>query len=527
MNQYLFSRVNEIEFHPNLLKIGAALLMAKVLIFFSSYLRWKKIADVEKPKKSKPKLHRLMTSIGRFTLRSQTEQNPSILTCFIALAHEADKDLLIEEFSRLWNDRVLKKYDRFRSTVCKRDEKYFHIDDHILDKCISKNLHPIAEFNELEKSVEEMLTSPLNTHDKLWEAKVSSDIIGSSGAINEDQLQHLKNEGCDRETLLMLRTHHALCDGVSMGLVLGDASDEGELLRAEVAKELQIRHDRNAQRSVFERFLQVVIMTLFYSVGSLYALWAQFWRSLFSSNPFSRLSVCQNAQDLTGRSITWRTIDSVDSVKSVAKSASKSATLNDVAVSMVSYAIHKQLEEHQHQGNDNIRLPKKVNVVIPVHLEGGIMAPGARLGNKIGAFVSRIPLPISYTPKSHVRSVSRSLKEGKQTPAPLIAWRLCKFFSDFTPDWFAKLSIRYGNANAVAVVSNIRGFPFKVHYEGRSAAFLCAFLPLPPDIPIGVVVSSYNGQVSFSLVCEKRIVPDAHQFADWMLQYYSMMQTTS
>ena len=33
-----------------------------------------------------------------------------------------------------------------------------------------------------------------------------------------------------------------------MGLVLGDASDEGELLRAEVAKELQIRHDRNAHR---------------------------------------------------------------------------------------------------------------------------------------------------------------------------------------------------------------------------------------------------------------------------------------
>jgi hypothetical protein len=80
------------------------------------------------------------------------------------------------------------------------------------------------------------------------------------------------------------------------------------------------------------------------------------------------------------------------------------------------------------------------------------------------------------------------------------------------------------NGQSAAVVSNVKGFPFKTHWNGRRNEVLCAFLPLPPGIPIGCVIQSYGGEVSFSIDADKRAVPDAGQFADWMLLEYERLK---
>ena len=97
---------------------------------------------------------------------------------------------------------------------------------------------------------------------------------------------------------------------------------------------------------------------------------------------------------------------------------------------------------------------------------------------------------------------------------------LAKMSSDLAPDWFTKFVMRKFNAKSVAVVSNVKGWPFQVNWLGRKVGFLCAFLPLPPGIPIGIVLQSYDGSVSFSITADKRAVPDAEKFADWMLDEY-------
>lgn len=72
-------------------------------------------------------LRRQMTSIGRFSLSSQTEQNPSIISFFVALVHGDEHDLNLETFNDLWRERIMSKYERFRFHVSKEDTSYFEV----------------------------------------------------------------------------------------------------------------------------------------------------------------------------------------------------------------------------------------------------------------------------------------------------------------------------------------------------------------------------------------------------------------
>ncbi len=79
------------------------------------------------PTSNTKQMRRQMSSIGRFSLRSQTKENPSIITFFVALVHDDGNDISEEEFIQLWEERVMKKYDRFTFQVCSDDDRYFEV----------------------------------------------------------------------------------------------------------------------------------------------------------------------------------------------------------------------------------------------------------------------------------------------------------------------------------------------------------------------------------------------------------------
>lgn len=74
------------------------------------------------------KIHRSMSSIGRFALRSQTKRNPSIISFFVAFSNEkGTKEIDLDEFGKLVQDRVMTKHERFRSRVDAKDDHYFEV----------------------------------------------------------------------------------------------------------------------------------------------------------------------------------------------------------------------------------------------------------------------------------------------------------------------------------------------------------------------------------------------------------------
>ena len=404
--------------------------------------------------------------------------------------------------------------------------------------------HPKQHWSGLQKRVEHFLTSPLNINKRLWEVQLSTGPLGSSGAIPPCRvLSRSLHKSFPSETVALFRMHHALADGVSIGVAIGDSTDEADDLHQIVQSKIEKGKEKAKGRSLVETVRLLFLVLLHYILGTAKALSLQAWRSFrATTRPFDDV-ISQSNIPAGARSVTWRIVAPVSEIKQIAKSTLKSATINDVLVAMVMHAVWKQLQEHQKLseerripkggGGQAIWVPSHVNITIPVHLNGGVLLPGETLGNKIGAFVTSVPLGGENVDSlrgkeegclQRLVGISTALRGGKSTTAPLIAWTIAKILSDWAPTPLTKWAIENFNAKSVAVISNVKGFPFKVHWLGRPLELFCAFLPLPPGIPIGVVISSYDGEISFTVDADKRAVPDADRFGDWMAEEYVRMK---
>jgi hypothetical protein len=384
--------------------------------------------------------------------------------------------------------------------------------------------HP-KDCREFKERISDFLTAPLDIQIKLWECALSNGSLGSSGAIIEDKTELITEE--DSETVLLFRIHHVLCDGVSLSTVVSDASEESANLNDMIFNAIRKKNRLLKHAGIASRLSSFI---RYYFCGSIYALSKQFWNMTVSTNPFEIFSVSSTVGKKK-RSVAWKYLATVQEAKATLKAISsltKHATLNDLFVSLLSSALEKQYSELSDYYSISYKIQPSVNIVCPVHLDGGVL-PDNGIGNSIGAFVTTAPFnPANpFSPISRLRKVSQNLHNVKQTPAAKISWLISAFISTFTPESFAKYAIVQANCNAAATISNVHGFPKKIHWMSRPVEILCAFLPLPPGIPIGIVVTSYDGNIIMSIDADEGVVPNADKFLDYMIGEYAELKKES
>ncbi len=492
------------------------------LLLFLLVLRFRGRSLKSNSAQAKAAFHRRrLTPIGKFALLSQTERNPSNIVLFIALASKDDKGLEYDEFRQIWNE-VLTKHERLR--FCVSDADIFldtgskSIDDYVLDLPHPRNP------NEFKERLNQFLTLPINVEERSLEISLSSGPIGASGAIlNYDKLIH---QGYKTETVSLLRIHHVICDGVSLSAIIKDCSDEKDQLNVIMCDAMQKRRTHASSICAFKRTLWFV---MYYVIGSFVAISLQVWNMLTLTNPFDEFTKDEEPKEST-RSVSWKFLTTVDEAKSVTKSISGQTCLNDLFVALLGSALEKQHQELQAKSSSSLsKVPSYIGVVVTVHLIGSIL-PGQSISNNIGAFVSAIPFDSSTRRKSsssllRLRKISRILRSAKQTPAPQISWFITSLISKLGIKCFAKQAIVRFNCHATAVISNVRGFPFEIHWNGVPVKALYPFIPLPPKVKIGVSVLSYDGKIFLSIVSsDERVVPDTCRFLGFMLEEYDAIK---
>ena len=197
------------------------------------------------------------------------------------------------------------------------------------------------------------------------------------------------------------------------------------------------------------------------------------------------------------------------------------------------------------------------------------------MGNKIGAMVSRIPGENlghdddAFNDNEHndpailaqerLIQVHRVLNERKQTPAAVLSYLAAGIMGRISPSSPSSASsasasgnnnvddatsrstysvgssssswtpwlFRKAHANASVVVTNVRGPESCVHLEGRSIRAFLGFLPLPAGVPIGLVVGSYNNEITLTVTAEEYAVPDADKFLGWVQEEYELLKRRS
>lgn len=517
-----------------------------------------------------------MTSIGRFSMKSENPSNLSNVTFFLALAGSKSESnapeggMTVPEFESTWLRQAMHtRHPRFHSRVSRDDDRFFEMETVDGDpkaevhRHAAETMRPIGYRNDLRGRIEHLLTEKFDVMNKLWEVHISNGELGSSGAISRLKVDNIRREemaaanggstagSTETETILLFRAHHALADGVSLIAALADLSDEAEEFRSMVKEEMKRRKAKGKDVSLLRKLATYLRRLIWFCLGSIRALTYQGYLLLSTPrNPFEcvlRVRSDEAAAAFPGRSVSWCDAAPLDEVKAIARAAGKGVTLNDVFVSCVTYAVAKQLAEHrgrmdlldeslEEMGGEGAGFRSvsvsasskpvgKINVVLPVHLYGGANPPGSSVGNRIGALVARCPGEMmtgsdSTTATDRLGQVHASLASVKGSPIVLLSWLAAKLCSDYLPDSATKSLFRNANANAAAVVSNSRGSASKMHINGRTVESAAGFLPLPPGVPVGVVVQSYAGVVSLSLTAERWAVPDGDRFMGWILEEY-------
>ena len=472
-------------------------------------------------KESKKALRRTLTPIGKFALLSQTERNPSIISFFIALASK-DEGMATEEFEQLWTE-VLKRHERFRCHVSEADSRLF-------EEATNKSLHDYTielphplDADEFKERVNLFLTAPLDVTDKPWQVCISSGPMGQSGAIINSK--ELIEQGYKVETVALFRVHHVLCDGVSISVVVKDICDERDKLNTMLLDAVEKYKAHVKKMGVLKRAAGLI---MYYIFGSIIALSLQLWHMLTSRNPFEEIVDVKKSKCSGHRSTCWKYLAKVDDAKAVAKSIGHHTKLNDLFTALLSRALERQYEDlvsKSAQAHTTCP-PKYISIVVPVHLTGSIL-PGQSIGNKVGAFVARVPFNPAkqLSSLSRLSKISKILSRAKRTPAPLISWFITALISKLGIVRVAQDSIVRANCHAVAVLSNVHGYPFEIHWRGMPVKNLCPFLPLPPKVPVGVLVTSYDGKIILSVEsADERVVPDTEVFLDYMLEEYEAIK---
>lgn len=467
-----------------------------------------------------------MTSVGRFALESETESNPSYIVFFLALS--GAKPLRAQEMVQLWNDSgISQRHPRLDKSVVERG--YFQPSPYSVWTRITDSLFPVQYRTDIMGRVGQLLTQPLDLTKSLWEMQIASGgTIGSSGAMSQHQARHSSQQPV--ESVLFFRAHHSMGDGMSLGAVLSELCDEAMEFRNLISKEYYRRKDKLLKLKWWQKLMLFLQRLVWLTYGSLESvLYAIYLQLSMPNNPFDvvkRLSSnLVNQPSSMPRTVSWCTAAPLDEVKQVAKAFGKRVTINDVWAACITHAVGKQLEYHRKRlalvGKD---LPKysKVNVVIPVHMTGGVLLPKQSLGNNLGALCVQLPVKGD---ESGLQQIHKSLSWAKRTPTAFLVHLTAKLGSILPPS-LTKAAFAKANANACVSITNVRQPPHKVHMGGNgqyTVENMAGFIPLPPGLPIGVVVQSYAGNLSLTLTAEPYAVPDPDQFLVWVLEEYQRL----
>ncbi len=367
----------------------------------------------------KANLQKRMTAIGHFSLKTETDSNPSVPTFFLALSNTkpeilnpSKRTLSPSEFEQTWLKKSMpEKHPRFHQKVSSSLDGYFEekgADE--LHHHVVETIHPMVYRQDLKRRIESLVSSVMDVKDKLWEVQISNGELGSSGAISKRNVEEIeKRNAADttsttskKETVLLFKCHHSLGDAVSLVAALGDLLDEAEDIKEQIRKEIARRRKLKKKGGVLSKMLNSVKKLIWFLFGSIHALMRHGYLILTTrTNPFLAVLGLTQEEGLElaklGRSVSWCDVASVEEVKTLAKIlGGPKATVNDVFVSCVSAAVARQLEEHRkkviaQKGDSEVYRDTKqprINVVIPSHLAGGILPPGRGIGNLIG--VSRM-----------------------------------------------------------------------------------------------------------------------------------------
>ncbi len=401
--------------------------------------------------------------------RTDRAENLMVIECLVRLEGHLDRD----HFARVLTSRVVDHYPVFRSRPARPrlpgglprwvEAPGFRVDDHLHEVRLPAGADDAA----VQRHVSRHLGVALDPGRSPWEV-------------------HLI-EGHPRGTVLYLRLHHALADGIALTRVLlsitdagPDAAPDDEPPAPPLAVRAPVARTSSAARAVAGVVAAVRTPEV---LGKL----------LLTRTPPTRLS----GRVTPGKAVLWCDPVPLAQVKELA--GSTGTTVNDVLAAALAGALHRY--QALHHG-----VPVDLPTMIPVNLRPLDRPLPQRLGNRFALVILRLP---SGHPGAATRlaETKRRMDRIKSSPEPVVTFALLHAIGLMGAP-LGRLVVRFFAAKAIGVTTNVPGPPEHRYLAGTRIEALLGWVPGSGEQALGTCIFTYAGAVHVGFKTDAAVIPD-------------------
>lgn len=214
--------------------------------------------------------------------------------------------------------------------------------------------------------------------------------------------------------------------------------------------------------------------------------------------------------------VAWAAPLPLAEVKAVA--AALDCSVNDVLLACIAGALGAYLREHGEEVAD-----ADLRALVPVNLRPP--GPLTELGNRFGMVFLSLPVGID-DPLERLAEVHRRMGELKHSAQPLVALAVLAAMG-MVPAPLKERVLAALAENASVIITNVHGAESARFLAGRRIVRQMFWVPQSGGIGLGISILSYAGQVSFGVLADAGLLPDAPALAPCFAdQFEALLLTT-
>lgn len=444
-----------------------------------------------------------MSKVDTAWLRMEQPTNLMMVTGVIGLGPKASYAQLVETISQ----RFL-AFRRFRQKVTTTSSgAYWEIDeDFDLHGHVRRVALPgAADQDELEEYVSDLASTALDPSRPLWQFHFVENFIDGP--------------------VVVMRIHHCYADGIAMVQVLLSLTDTERTLPEQKLNGRAWKRQRVKESSVFQRLLEPARGGVDFAIqkssqlldeavqmlqqpdkaGEYLVIAGELLRELsqallLPNDPPSRFKGRLGVR----KRVAWADPIPLHEVKSLCKALG--CTVNDVLIAAVSGALRAYLLEKDTELN---QLPE-IRATVPVNLRP--LEHAKELGNHFGLVFLSLPVN-EANPLERVYRVHERMNELKASRQATVAFGLLAALG-MGPHAVQKPALDLLSEKATMVLTNVPGPQQPLYLAGGEVKDMMFWVPQSGTIGMGVSILSYNGQVFFGLITDRRLVNDPAKIID-------------
>lgn len=459
-----------------------------------------------------------MSKVDTAWLRMEQPSNLMMITGIIGLDLGASYEHLLDVIKQ----RFL-AISRFRQkAVITASGAHWEIDDdfEIRGHVRRVALPGRADQEELEEFVSDLASTALDPSRPLW------------------QFHYIENyaEG----PVVVMRIHHCYADGIALVQVFLSLTDSSSQSYAAVTNPEKWKKERARESTVFQRLLEPARGRVDFAVHVTTRLFEEAMQIVqqpekanFYMAEISEL-VRELSQALTlpddpktilkgklgvRKRVAWAPPIPLEEVKALSKALA--CTVNDVLIAAVTGAFRSYMLAH----GENPASGSEIRATVPVNLRP--LEHARELGNHFGLVFLSLPLGVS-NPIERVYQVNERMLELKASKQATVAFGLLAALG-MGPSALQKPALDLLSEKATMVLTNVPGPQQPLYLAGGRVKELMFWVPQSGNIGLGVSILSYNGQVFFGLIADRKLVPEPDRIIDRFkpelenLMYLAMM----